>query len=451
MKNINLSMKSVIRLLWLLLLGICIANVFSTDFNNIYIDISVIFTFLCIAIISLINIFKDKTPYSLNKTFWYFNLIFFFIAPIIQYSSGYSVWNYNLNNASYLKTNLIILLSEIVFMLFYRKINKEDIISQEKITIKTKSIVKAILFASSILCLIIVIRNIGFVSLFSREENAYSISGDGMFNTIFTHLLKCIPVYAFFVIYSEKNKITISSLIILVIVFLLNFPTSTTRFWMGAIYIGIFLIVFNKKSKENRTYDILILLIFMIFFSLLYAFKFHDLSYFMDKGFDIKNFKESYNSVDYDAYSIIPRSFDYVKENGIVYGRQLIGTVLFIIPRSIWTSKPYPTGELIVASQGQAYTNVSCPLLAEGYINFGIIGMILFQVILAIICSKLDNNYWKSKKNNIYIKFLYPFLMGFLIFLERGALHPVVIYLFCFSIPLIFTILFNIIRKVRKI
>lgn len=450
MSKFNVNFKSIIRFFWILLLCICMINVLNTDFNGVHADISVLLTFMLIAIISLINIIKDKTPYSLNKTFWYFNLIFFFIAPIIQYKTGYRVWNYGLDNDAYLNTNLFILLSDFIFMLFYKKIKKDDIISQEKIKIETTSVFKSILFVCSLICLFIVVKNIGFASLFSREENSYSISGDGMFNTIFTHLLKCIPVYAFFVFYSEKNKITLPSIIILIIICLLNFPTSTTRFWMGAIYIGIFLIIFNKKSKENRTYDILILLIFTIIFSLLYSFKFHDLSYFMENGIDIKNFKDSYNSVDYDAYSIIYRSFDYVKANDIVFGRQLIGTLLFIIPRSIWPAKPKPTGDLIVSSQGQWYTNVSCPFLAEGYINFGIIGTILFQIILAILCSKLDNNYWKNKKNNSYIKFLYPFLMGFLIFLERGALHPTVVYLFCFSIPLIFTVLLNIFRKVKK-
>ena len=64
-----------------------------------------------------------------------------------------------------------------------------------------------------------------------------------------------------------------------------------------------------------------------------------------------------------------------------------------------------------------------------------IIGLIAFEIILSIISTKLDENYW-SKKKNQYIKLVYPYFIGLLLFYERGALHHAVVYTFCFLLPL---------------
>ena len=427
-----------------------VINIMQINVINDNVAIEVIITFFIILFLSIYNILKDKTPYSLNKTFWYFYLIFFFIAPIIQYLTNYKEWNYYLSNNKYLVTNILIIMSQIIFMIFYKKIKKEDIYDPKDITIDISSMMKCVLYILSIMCLVIAIKNVGIANLFSREENTYSVSGDGMFNTIFTHLLKCIPVYAFMLIYIKEKKIDVLSVILLCIIVILNFPTSTTRFWMGAIYIGIFLIVLNRKKEDNRKYDLLIIITFTIIFSFMYNFKFHDMSYFIKNGIEMDSLIESYDTIDYDAYSMIPRAMDYSKQYDYAYGKQVLGTILFWVPRSIWGTKPYPTGQLIVEAQGQQYTNVSCPYIAEGYINFGIIGIIIFQIFLTIICSILDNRYWKNKINSRELKILYPFLMGFLIFIERGALHPAIVYLFCFCIPLILIIIWNRIKLLKE-
>ena len=427
------------NIIFLILVLIIFGSIATIKIENRRIDVLVIITFLAILLISLYEIYKDKMPYSLNKTFWYFNLIFYFIAPLIQYLSNYYEWGYSLSNEDYIWGNCLILLSMLVYLLVYRRVKKINIKATGNIKINVKNTTIIILFFVSIVCFVIAIKNIGLSSLFSRSENSYNLVGDSMFNTIFTHLLKCIPVYAFVISYLQNGKLNFLNMILLFEIFILNFPTSTTRFWMGAIFIGIFLLVFNKKSLNNRIYDIILLVTFTVIFSFLYIFKFYDLDYILKEGIKFETLTESYNSVDYDAYSITPTSKHYVENFGYVNGRQLIGTIFFMIPRSIWTSKPYPSGSMLAEAQGQHYTNISCPFIVEGYLNFGIFGIIIFQLILGLICRKLDSLYWNKNSKNFGIcyKILYPFLMGFLIYAERGALHPFVVYLFCFCIPIV--------------
>lgn len=447
LKELNWS-----KIAFLILTLIIFVSIFTIKIENNNIDSLVILTFLAILFISIYEIFKDKTPYSLNKTFWYFNLIFYFVSPLVQYLSNYNVWEYKLSNEDYILGNCMILLSMLVYMLVYRRIKKSDIKETGNIKISIKNTSINILFIISLICFFIAVKNIGLYSLFSRTENSYNLVGDSMFNTIFTHLLKCIPVYAFVLSYLQKGRLNFLNIVLLLEIFILNFPTSTTRFWMGAIFIGIFLIVFNKRSSNNRIYDVVLLVTFTILFSFLFLFKFYDLEYILKEGIKFESLTESYNSVDYDAYSIIPRVRHYVEDFGYENGKQVIGTIFFMVPRSIWPSKPNPSGGLIAEAQGQYYTNISCPFIAEGYLNFGIFGMIIFQLILGLVCKKLDWMYWSkySKNCGVCYNIIYPFLMGFLIYAERGALHPFVIYLFCFCIPIIAYVIINIILNLKK-
>ena len=426
-------------------------NIIEIEIKNNSIDILVLITFALIGIYSIFQIYKDKIPFTLNKTFWYFNLIFFCIAPLIQYLSDYEEWGFQISNNDYFKSNLFILVSMLIFNIVYKGRKKIKSVENFKIKeINLKNIHIMLLYMISFVCFVLMILNVGFSNLLSRETNTATLSDNNMFNTIYVHVMKCIPVFAFTLIYYNKKKIDLGQIILLLMILLLNFPTSTTRFWMGAIFIGIFLILFCQKNMKNRLYDMLIIIIFVIAFPILYEFKFHDINYFIENGIEVTSIAESYNSVDYDAYSIIPRIFDYVKDNDIVYGQQVIGTILFMVPRGIWAAKPYPTGIVLATEQGQTYTNISCPYISEGYINFGFLGMLIFQVFLAYLCKKMDYLYWSTNDRNKYVQVIYPYLMGFLIFLLRGSLHPVVVYFFCFCIPIIFVFGINLVNNIHK-
>lgn len=420
-----------------------ISNFFSMKVTRYSIDVFVIITFFVILFLSIFNIIKDKTPFSLNKTYWYFNIIFFFIAPFCQYMLNFDIWGYKyrITDYYYLKTNIFIIIGMFVHQLFYGKNIK--LIKFGSYNFSKKIKFKFILLFLAISCFFVLSLNVGFSNLFSRVTNSAELSGNSMFNTIFTCLLKIIPVYIFTYFYSRNNKNKFINFCLFVIIFILNFPVSTTRFWMGAIFIGIFLLTFVKDKKKSRVYDIILILIFTVIFPITYLFKFNTLDNILESGLKMQNLVSSYYSVDYDAYSIFARSIKFVDDHDIVYGQQLIGTVLFFIPRSIWPDKPEATGAFIAKSQYQSFTNISCPFMAEGYINFGIVGLILFEIIMSLVCRKLDEKYWHGLGKK-YLYLIYPYLIGFLLFYERGALHHAVVYTFCLCLPLLFIYIFNL-------
>ena len=426
-----------------MILFIVLASIIYIYIANINIlntmDKSVIISFILIGVIAIINVLSDKRTFSLNKTFWYFNLFFLFLAPLLQYISNYHMWGYDISDELHIKTNLWI----IIWMLIYTfvnkvvKIEKRNKKEKREITINKKTL--NIFFTISIVALIIGIALIGFSNLFLRSKNNVDLGADNI-SGIIIGLIRTIPVYAtaYAIYYYQKNKTGILYVIILfIITFLLNYPVSITRYWIGAVYIGLIIILLRKKLK-NKAFDIGMIVVFAIIFPIFQLFKWYDLNDLIKGNIEISNLINVYNNVDFDAYSMLARAFLYMQDFSITYGKQLFSSVFFFIPRSIWSTKAIPTGQLIAEAQGQQFTNLSCPLIAEGYINFGYIGIIIYAVLIGILIKYLDNLYWNREKYIITtIDFVYPFCIGLLIFLLRGAFHPVVVYTFSFFLFII--------------
>ena len=62
--------------------------------------------------------------------------------------------------------------------------------------------------------------------------------------------------------------------------------------------------------------------------------------------------------------------------------------------------------------------------IAEGYINFGIMGVILFMLILGITLSKIDKIFWHNSSLNPFSahSILYKLILEWFFFVMRGDL-----------------------------
>ena len=131
------------------------------------------------------------------------------------------------------------------------------------------------------------------------------------------------------------------------------------------------------------------------------------------------------------------RTIDFVQIHGITFGNQLLGVVLFLVPRSFWLNKPVGSGYLIAESLGWDFKNVSCPIMAEGYINFGLVGIVAFAIVLAVISSRYDRKYWGDigKKRMSFFSLLYPAFLGLFFFMLRGDLLSSYAYICGLYVP----------------
>ncbi len=399
---------------------------------------SVVVTFFIIGAITIFNVIRDDKPFSLNKVFWYFNFFFLFLAPLLQYFGGYQPWNYYISESIYFKCNLLIILWMVIYTIINIYIDSKkklkDNYKEKVLETSKKEIPKLIVY--SMIAIAILIALIGFGNMFVREGNAVDIGSD-LINSITSKFLRSIPIFclAIYMLLVKKQKTKRSIFIMLILatlVLISNFPTSISRYWIGASYLGLVLILFKDKMK-NRAFDIILIFTLAVVFPFFTLFKNNDLMTVLSNRMVLSIDKMFYN-VDFDAYSMFARIIIYTKDFGFEYGHQLLCTLFFFIPRAIWVTKPYPTGMVVATKQDAFFTNLSSPLISEAYIDFGIIGVIIYAIIISYIISKLDNIYWKRKdSNNIgLIDITYPFMLGFMLFLQRGSMQPVVTHAFSF-------------------
>jgi hypothetical protein len=137
----------------------------------------------------------------------------------------------------------------------------------------------------------------------------------------------------------------------------------------------------------------------------------------------------AYNG-DYDAFEQLVNTLEFVSANGVTFGMQLLGVLLFWVPRSVWLDKPLGSGQLVAEFSQYSYTNLSCPLWAEAYINFGSFGVFLAFFFYGIATTILQNSYMKSDKEHLsLIRILVPILAAYQIFFLRGDLMAAFAYL----------------------
>lgn len=124
---------------------------------------------------------------------------------------------------------------------------------------------------------------------------------------------------------------------------------------------------------------------------------------------------------DYDAFGQLSNALLYDRTMPLAFGRQLMGQLLFFVPRSIWTDKPTGTGVLLAQFRGYRFTNLSAPIWAELLLNFGIIGVLVGSVLIGLGLGRLDEAFRRRTQSSTVViaSAVLPF---YLLIVLRGSL-----------------------------
>ena len=68
---------------------------------------------------------------------------------------------------------------------------------------------------------------------------------------------------------------------------------------------------------------------------------------------------------------------------------QILGSIFFFVPRSIWIDKPLDTGVVLANSNGLLFKNLSAPWILELLVNFRIVGLVIFCIFLGIYLGRV--------------------------------------------------------------
>jgi len=406
------------------------------------------FQFLIIGIVSAIGMIIESSKYSftLGMVFWFFCFAFMFCGGLTQFATEAFRWDLKPSLKEVEITNYLIFIWIIVFSIA-RKVNikikcgswkKRSIFEQKLYISNTKILFLTVMLICNGIYTIIVS---GWRSLLIRE--VFSTAGViGLTNIqsiqmILSTFLRGFSIWTMMIALNNliriKNKSNIAIFILATIAIGLNVPPSgVARFVLAAAYGGI--LIYNCEFlKKGRTLLYILAVGLLIVFPLLNAFRgIYTTSVNMEFiKQSLGNISSNFAKADYDAYTMLVYSVRYVSKYGIRHGQQLWGVLLFFIPSSLWENKPSGSGAMIIEKMASGINpNVSCPIIAEGFINFGIIGIIIFAFLAGYITKRLDLRYWECWENkNSMGKMIYSFLLLYFLFLCRGDLMSTFTYL----------------------
>ena len=416
-------------------LGILLTIFFSSEQDT---HLLTLLTFLMNGLLGLFFLAKaivDKT-FSLCQVHWVFYLSFFVFAPLAQLLNGYSPWGYCLSEEDYQITNILIFLWGALFAAAGNNLNssgsrpKKTIpFNQKKFFSSMPRIPRSFIFFCLLVEVCVFIALLAVVGLYGVfSSTGFSTGFDQTSNLLFNNFMRRIPLgcVVFSIIYFKQNERTLFNWVLLLVALALliatNFPINLSRYAVAAIYGCVLVLLWPPLMEKKGLFSILLLIALLLVWPAMNTYRHDDFELFALLGSisdTFSNLPAVFCADDYDAYSILARAMHYISANGATNGVQLLTVVFFFVPRSIWAQKSVGSGAMIALAQGQTFTNISCPLPAEGLVNFGVFGLMAFAVILALVCAAADNKFFLSK-NALWC--FYPCACFYLFFMMRGDL-----------------------------
>ena len=247
-----------------------------------------------------------------------------------------------------------------------------------------------------------------------------------LFNSeIFDYFIRPIPFLIFLIYWSYRPQLkmcwfsTIPGLVggvLFLIGIITNAPTALPRFLVATLYVPLLLLFFRKLFIRRYFFSASIIVALFLIFPFLDNFR-----YYYSPDFQLSINFDFLNAGHFDSY----QNFVRVVSIGLVtYGDQLLGVILFWFPRSYWPGKPEGSGFLLAHLENLSLDNISFPYIAEGYVNFGILGVSIFCILLGFVVSRIDYVFWSKNQFDSRSFFFIPYLLsiGLLFMILRGNL-----------------------------
>jgi hypothetical protein len=209
-------------------------------------------------------------------------------------------------------------------------------------------------------------------------------------------------------------------------------PLTEKRSGLGPVYLSLIFVAFESQLRSlNRRLLLLVASMALVFPAISVLTHSHrQFLHGVKLDAVIDTLKDHYFSVNYDAWANTYTIVEMVGKQGISWGRQLLGDLLFFVPSAVWHGKPVATGiaigNYLIMHYSGWFTNLSAPLVAEGYMDFGAAGVVLYGAGLAMIVVWLNRLASGGGKLVSFPVAMYAAV--FLMFALRGSLMVAVAY-----------------------
>lgn len=178
--------------------------------------------------------------------------------------------------------------------------------------------------------------------------------------------------------------VLVSAVILLIVV---N-PLGTARYNFATVFFALAVYAGATATRFRTRITLISALAGLIFlFPIADAFRRGSNGNFERTGF----FTEYMGNGDYDAFWQIANAYSYVLNGLVEPGRQLLGSLLFWLPRAVWPDKPTDTGIVLAQFRGYNFENLSAPLWAELLVNGGIPALAIGFVLVGYALRRMDS------------------------------------------------------------
>lgn len=375
------------------------------------------FLIIILSLYLLLN--GSKFPFSLHSVFYTFSLIFFGFIPLNEYNNNIIYWgNFTPIFEKYTYGSLLCLASIILFHIIYiynarKKHGIRSLIGSPPIEVRDYILV----IISSISSLIIYYLNNFYISsVFVRggEYLSREFSGSTQF-LIYQYFIYPLPTITLvcYLLYS-RHKYLIG--MILIFLFIISNPaTGMARFQAATLYMAVIASAFPSLLRIRHLFSVSLITGLFFINPILNQFR-----YYSGEGIYFLTSSEFISSGEFDSFQNFMTAI-YI--DNVTYGRQLLGVLLFFVPRSIWPEKPIGSGARLAEDAGFIWSNISMNFLGEGFVNFGFVGIFVFLVAISVLAEKLDREFWNgTPSGKAIIRIFSLFSFGLFFFMLRGDL-----------------------------
>ncbi len=333
-----------------------------------------------------------------EMVFWLFVYLFLGIAPFIQLRSRLPGTTTNVDMSMATPAAVLVLVGCIVFIVgsTIAQGKARDLAVLAPYAVKKSRVY--LLVAVTLALAVAYIVQVGPSNLFAARRDAKSSLSDSFGDSpaiaLVTAGAKLGLLVAFVALMQLRQQqktgglkpTTILPILVAVVLFVCVNPISSARYVFGTVLLGaIAALGVYATVWRFRVVALSALTGIVVLFPLLDTFR-----RTLDTTVTLEGPLESMTSGDFDSFAQIMNTFEYVEANGIVWGNQLLGVLFFWVPRDIWPDKPAGSGGFIAEFKGYSFTNLSEPVWAEFYLNFGWVGMAIGLGLLGYLIARLD-------------------------------------------------------------
>ncbi|MFD7028031.1 hypothetical protein ACFWAR_08375 [Streptomyces sp. NPDC059917] len=205
---------------------------------------------------------------------------------------------------------------------------------------------------------------------------------------------------------------------------IVNNPISNPRYWFLTVMFSLLFTVFPVSAAMYRAALSMAVVVALLVFPFADRFRYDEKNY---KPVETTSFLEPMALKDYDQIGMFANTITFSNSGpGHFYGRQLAGSIFFAVPRSVWPGKPRDTGVMVGQWMGTVNTNLSSPIWAELWLDFGPLGMGAGLLGMGYAAARVDRRYAKravrSTPPGSLISIVVPLVAGYSFILLRGPL-----------------------------